>query len=68
MRKNEETKAAMDFAIAMGLKGYNEAATEENGAMEFAYATGLRHSLGKFFSRNRAAQKAFQPEVSFSFS
>ena len=64
MRKNTE---AMEFAIAMGLKGYS-AETEEDTAMDFAYATGLRHDLGRFFSGKKAEQNAFQPEVSFSFS
>ena len=64
MRKNTE---AMEFAVAMGLKGYS-AETKEDTAMDFAYATGLRHDLGRFFTRKKAEQKAFQPEVSFSFS
>ena len=64
MRKNTE---AMEFAVAMGLKGYNKE-TVEDTAMEFAYATGLRHDLGRFFVRKKAEQKAFQPEISYSFS
>lgn len=67
MRKNTENKEAMEFAAAMGLKGYNKE-TVEGTDMEFAYAMGLRHELGRFFSRKKAAQNAFQPEVSFSFS
>ena len=64
MRKNTE---AMEFAVAMGLKGYNKETVEDTD-MEFAYAMGLRHELGRFFSRKKAAQKAFQPEISYSFS
>ena len=64
MRKNTE---AMEFAVAMGLKGYNKETVEDTD-MEFAYAMGLRHELGRFFSRKKAAQNAFQPEISYSFS
>ena len=68
MRKNEEARADMDFAIAMGLKRYNGATVEELEDMEFAYAMGLKHELGKFFTRKKAAAKTFQPEISYSFS
>ena len=67
MRKNTENKEAMEFAVAMGLKGYNTETVEDTD-MEFAYAMGLRHDLGRFFSRKNAARSAFQPEVSCSFS
>ncbi len=68
-KMSEETKAAMEFAAAMGLKGYKgDEALEDNADMEFAYAMGLRHDLGSFRARKKAKKEAFQPEVSFSFT